>query len=105
MSHDHDRMCRCQAEHRPAPLELHEHHILPLYLGGQDVEANRVWLCPTAHLGITHELLRAMLRERRVITYAEFSGRYEQPVNRYAYGLALRAWTEHTARSNGGQAA
>lgn len=60
-AHDFGRECQCVTEHRPQPIELHRHHIVPLYAGGPDVESNTVWICPTAHVS-THELLRAWER-------------------------------------------
>ncbi len=61
MSHDEEQVCRCVADHRPKVVELHRHHILPLYLGGPDVESNVVWICPNTHTA-THELLRLYLK-------------------------------------------
>ncbi len=58
MGHDHGRRCPCVADHRPVVNELNRHHIVPLYAGGPDVEANVAWICPTAHVSV-HELLRA----------------------------------------------
>ena len=89
MSHDHAQRCACSADHRPAPLELHAHHIHPLYLGGPDVPDNKVWLCPTAHTNV-HELLRLMMRAGR-LTWGEVTTTSEQPVSRYAFRLAHQA--------------
>ncbi len=61
MSHDEGQVCRCVADHRPKVIELHEHHILPRYLGGSDDEDNVVWICPNTHAA-THELLRLYLK-------------------------------------------
>ena len=61
MSHDTDRHCHCVAEHRPKAVELDRHHVLPLYLGGPDVAANVVWICPNTHRA-AHELLRLYLK-------------------------------------------
>jgi hypothetical protein len=61
MAHDDGQVCLCVADHRPKVVELHEHHILPLYLGGADEPNNRVWICPNTHAA-THELLRLYLK-------------------------------------------
>lgn len=61
MAHDHGRVCVCVADHRPRPDELHLHHIVPLYAGGPDADANIVATCPTMHTNV-HELLRAWER-------------------------------------------
>jgi len=88
VSHDQGRACRCVVDHRPDPLELHEHHVFPLYLGGPK-DGETVWLCPTVHTN-THELLRVMLRDGE-LSWRAVLDLYEQPVSRYAYGLAIRA--------------
>lgn len=61
MSHDHERRCSCVTDHRPAVVELDRHHILPLYLGGPDVDSNVVWICPNTHRA-AHEALRLLLK-------------------------------------------
>lgn len=61
MGHDHEAVCECVADHNPNPMELHKHHIWPLYLGGPDTEDNIVWLCPTSHTNV-HELLREWVK-------------------------------------------
>jgi len=88
MAHDAGQACACAADHRPAPLELHAHHVYPVYLGGAE-NGELVWLCPTAHVNV-HELLRLMLRDG-VLTWTAATVLYEQPVSRYAYALAVRA--------------
>jgi hypothetical protein len=59
-------------------------------MGGPDTQANRVWLCPTAHTN-AHEILRAMMKFGR-LTYGEVAASQEPPVNRYAYQVALRGY-------------
>ncbi len=98
MSHDAGRACLCHIFHRPAPLELHAHHVLPVYLGG-DPDAETVWLCPTAHTNV-HELLRLMLRDGP-LSWQVVLDRYDQPVSRYAYTLAMRALILYLASQQG----
>lgn len=59
--HDEGQVCACVSSHVPKPMELNKHHIHPLGMGGEDVPANVVWLCPTAHANV-HELLRAWVK-------------------------------------------
>lgn len=56
--HDVGKYCQCVTNHTPAPQELHRHHVVPLYAGGENAESNLEWVCPTTHANI-HELLRA----------------------------------------------
>lgn len=91
MAHDEGQVCLCQADHRPAPMELHEHHILPKINGGTDEPGNLVWLCPSSHVNV-HEMLRFMLRDGRVWSWTETTDRYDVPVNRYAYSLACEGF-------------
>lgn len=86
MSHDTGAICLCRATHSPHPLELNEHHILPLAMGGPDVPSNRVFICPTGHANV-HELLRHMLRDGP-LTWGEVGAMYDVPVSRYAFDLA-----------------
>lgn len=85
--HDHGHHCRCMATHRPQYLELNRHHVWPLGMGGPDIDENIEWLCPTAHYNV-HELLRAMVKEDRVISHYEFTQRYEVTVSTYAQEIA-----------------
>jgi hypothetical protein len=87
MSHDAYRICPCVAEHRPAPLELERHHILPLAMGGPDVAANVAWVCPTTHTNV-HEVLREIFRRDGVLTWADALADWPMPVSRYAFALA-----------------
>lgn len=87
MAHDHGRACACVWEHRPPVLELHRHHILPLYLGGPNTADNIVWLCPTTHTNV-HELLRMMMT-RGPLTYRDCQELQDRPVSRYAHAVAL----------------
>ncbi len=100
MSHDEDAVCRCVASHRPPPLELHVHHILPIYLGGPDVPSNRVTICPTAHSSV-HEILRLMLKADRALTETELENAEPRPVSRYAGVLARRGFLEFKEHQRG----
>lgn len=91
MAHDEGRTCLCLTDHRPAPMELNRHHILPQASGGSDDPGNLAWLCPTAHANV-HEMLRFMLRDGREWTWTEATDFYAVPVNRYAYGLACEGF-------------
>lgn len=86
MSHDVGMRCVCVAEHRPFPLELHFHHVVPLTWGGPDVESNRVALCPSTHVNV-HEILRTLMQVGPMsywLALQEWPG-----LNRYAFRLAL----------------
>lgn len=91
MSHDDGQRCLCIAEHRPYPLELERHHILPASLGGSSDEDNLVYVCPTAHTS-THELMRLMFKAGRSLTDHEMQGVYPVPVSRYAAALAREGY-------------
>ncbi len=98
MSHDEGQRCMCVAEHRPYPLELERHHILPKYLGGSDEPDNLVFIDPTTHAN-AHELLRLMFSTGRALTDHELQAVYPVPVSRYAADLArtgYRLFTAHT---------
>ena len=92
MSHDAGAVCRCQADHRPHPLEYEWHHIHPLAAGGEDTPAglegrNGVWLCPTAHTNV-HELLRDIVKRSGQLTWRQATDLWHVPVSRYAFDLA-----------------
>lgn len=53
--------CPCARVHVPRPTRLLVHHILPLAWGGQDVDTNRVTLCPTTWLAVAD--LMTLLQE------------------------------------------
>lgn len=95
MSHDDGQRCICVSEHRPAPLELDRHHVVPLAMGGPDVPENIEWLCPNCHRN-THELLRLLIAGGRR-SYSQVADLYDVPVSRYAYGLAVRGFDEWKA--------
>ncbi len=97
MSHDDGQTCRCQAEHRPAPLELERHHIWPLGMGGPEDASNIVWVCPTTHTN-THEILRHLMRVGP-LTWGEVLAMYDVPVSRYAYQLAVDGYRRWSAGS------
>lgn len=94
-SHDEGKVCPCVSDHRPPVLELNDHHILPLYLGGPDVADNLVTICPNAHVS-THELLRLLLRDG-LFTYRQAQERQSRPVSRYAYDLAVEGYRRYLA--------
>lgn len=87
--------CFCSATHYPDPTELHAHHILPLYLGGDDVVENLVWLCPTGHANV-HEMIRLMMKVGR-LTFGEMQDSFPQRLNRYLYNMATTGFDLHTA--------
>lgn len=90
MTHDRDLTCVCVSQHRPPPLELNVHHILPVFLGGPDVADNKITICPTTHANV-HEILRLLL-QRGMLTYGEVAAANERPVSRYAYALAVKGF-------------
>ncbi len=94
--HDEGQTCLCMVTHRPHPLELHRHHVWPLYLGGPDIEANIVWLCPSGHVSC-HELLRHMVRADRPLTDHELRAMYDVPVSEYAAQLARDGFNAYAA--------
>ncbi len=94
MSHDAEQVCRCVADHRPAPMELHRHHVLPLYLGGPDAEWNAVYICPSTHANV-HEVLRLLLTHGR-LSYYDVGKLSDRSVSRYAYALAVQGFDRFT---------
>lgn len=93
MAHDADFECLCVMEHNPNPMELHLHHILPLYLGGDDVPKNLIPLCPTSHANV-HELLREWMKANGKPTWAvrhKFG-----PYIRFLAELGYTAWQERS---------
>ena len=86
-AHDEALTCYCVSDHRPPALELNIHHILPLYLGGEDAADNREAVCPTTHAN-THEVLRLLLRDGP-LTYRQVQAIQPRPLSRYAYDLAM----------------
>jgi hypothetical protein len=101
MAHDADETCRCVSEHRPPYLELERHHVLALYLGGSE-DGETVYICGTTHSAV-HELLRAMLRAGRVMTYRQCQDWSPRPVARYAYALAAEGYRRYVAQSPSAQ--
>jgi HNH endonuclease len=91
MAHDEGRVCRCVAVHRPQPLELERHHVLPIYLGGPDVEDNVAWICPNTHMNV-HEILRRFMRDGP-LDWGE-ALKIWPGLNRYAFALAHRGYNE-----------
>ncbi len=47
-------VCGCVTKHVPKVMEFHNHHIVPKYMGGRDIKANKQFVCPTAHANIHH---------------------------------------------------
>ncbi len=90
MSHDEGQACLCVADHRPPPLELNIHHIVPIFLGGGDVASNKIILCPSTHVSV-HEILRLLLRDG-MLTYGEVDAVNDRTVPRYAYALAVEGY-------------
>ncbi len=97
MSHDDGASCGCVADHRPPVLEYQRHHILPLYLGGEDDPGNLVWLCPSSHAN-THELLRLMVKANALLTDHQLQVLCDRPVSRYAAALARDGLTRWLTR-------
>lgn len=85
--------CACVVWHRPKPVELHKHHVLPLGAPwhGPDISVNLAWLCPTSHSD-THKLLRLYLTH-----HGRPPAEAVAPFGHYARRLAARAWAQHTA--------
>lgn len=82
-----DAFCPCVKTHVPSVITFHQHHILPLGMGGPDTPENLILLCPTQHLAI-HHLLRELVRT---------DGEPELDLRRFgALGrtLAYRGWNE-----------
>lgn len=86
-----ENLCKCVSKHVPLPTVLHNHHIIPKYLGGSEDASNKVYLCPTTHDNV-HSLLRA---------YAKHGGRPPGSVRKhyseFVEDLAHRAWVGATA--------
>lgn len=97
MTHDAGRACLCSANHQPYPLEFERHHIWPLGMGGPEDDTNVTWVCPTAHAN-AHELLRIFMREGP-LSWTAIGERYDVPVSRYAYALALDGYRRWRAGS------
>lgn len=96
MAHDTDQHCHCVSEHKPTPLELTAHHIWPMGMGGPDKPDNIVWVCPSTHYNI-HELLRTMVKQNAHLPFSYFTDRYDVPVSRYAYKVALDGYNRWKA--------
>ena len=82
--------CPCVAEHSPKLIEVHEHHIVPLYAGGPDTPSNIIRVCPNTHYA-THALLRQYERHQGT---PPWSIRRQFP--RYAQELAQMGWERRT---------
>lgn len=53
--------CQVHHAHRPRSHLNHHHHVWPLSLGGPDIWANKIVVCPTGHYNI-HTLLDLYVR-------------------------------------------
>lgn len=87
-SHDAGRECVCVTEHRPAPDELHAHHVWPISEGGSE-DGELLWLCPTMHVNV-HELWRVFQRHegRPPWDVLRRYSRYCRSVVRHGWALA-----------------
>lgn len=77
--------CPCVVNHVPVPRQLHNHHIIPKYLGGPDTAANTIYICPNTHYNI-HEII-------------EHWEKNEKPpfrVNAFTFNLAKQGWEGRT---------
>jgi hypothetical protein len=85
--------CPCVTVHRPALVELHFHHIIPLYAGGKDSPSNKIGVCPS-----THYAVHALTRE-----YEKAGGKPSWDIRRqfpeFARELAQRGWDGRTAQA------
>lgn len=88
--------CHCVVEHRPQPLVLEAHHVLPLSWAGPDVPENRVTLCSTAHHG-THALLDLYVTLGREPLRHEMQTKFGTVPNKLIQVLAARAWAQRPA--------
>lgn len=81
--------------HRPRPLRLVNHHIVPLGWGGRNTLTNTERCCDLCHYGI-HAVLEAFRRAGRELTPAETRKALGLPrlwpLSRYCYALAVRGW-------------
>lgn len=57
----HADACQVHADHAPQVWDVEVHHVWPLGMGGPDVPANTVPVCPTGHTNV-HALLRLAFR-------------------------------------------
>lgn len=97
-----DAKCVCVKDHRPHVLNGEWHHVWPLGMGGPNKITNMVFICPTTHSN-THDILRLMVRDHRYWTWPEVVERFEEPVSRYAFRLALlgyRRWDQAGGRGD-----
>ena len=78
-------MCVCTSDHRPATARTQRHHLWPLGLGGPEVDATLVLLCPTTH-DLVHHALRGMVRDG----WAPWAA--GQGMTRYAHSIATLGW-------------
>jgi hypothetical protein len=87
--------CVCRAEHSPEPLDGDWHHVWPLGMGGPNVRANLVWLCPTAHRNV-HEILTLIVARNGEFSWGDAGDHYAVPVHRYAFTLAHEGYRRFT---------
>jgi hypothetical protein len=56
--------CQLHGTHRPEPLVIVKHHIVPLGMAGPDEPGNWLWTCDTGHRNI-HTLLGPMCQRSK----------------------------------------
>lgn len=78
--------CQASVYHRPRPVQIDVHHILPKEFGGKTVPGNTVPICGACHEAV-HALLREYERLNGLPTWI-FRRRFPRGVQR----LAARGW-------------
>lgn len=78
--------CQVHVHREWTPLDVH--HVWPKGMGGPDVAANRVTVCPNAH-GAIHEYIRQLIKHGGVVPPDEV-----HHFGRKVRVLAIRGWTE-----------
>jgi hypothetical protein len=86
----------CQVHTHRDWTPLDSHHIWPKGMGGPDVPANRVVVCPNGH-GAIHEYIRRLIRHNGVVPPDE-----ARHFGRKVRALAVRGWTEAGRPMKGG---
>lgn len=52
--------CVVHGQHRPVVRETELHHVWPKGMGGPDVKANKIAICPTGHANV-HRAMRKLI--------------------------------------------
>lgn len=86
----------CQVHTHRDWTPLDSHHIWPKGMGGPDVPANRVVVCPNGH-GAIHEYMRRLIKHNGTVPPAE-----ARHFGRKVKALAVRGWTEAGKPTSGG---